>query len=298
MPVWTFNFPSLEDAQVVVPAPGAGAGHWSGAPSAVLDDGTWLLAYRVRRPLHAGRGMAIVVAQSTDGVSFTTVCHVLRDEFGAESFERPALVHKPGGGWRLFLSCATPGSKHWWIEALDADEVEGLPDGERSVILPGSDEVAIKDPVVVVDDDGGWQMWACEHPLTEVGHEDRMRTAHFTSSDGLAWHRTGTALEGRSGMWDARGSRVTAILERDPLVALYDGRAKAEQNWFETTGVAHGQPDALTSDSNAPVLRSPHSDGALRYVSAVPLPDGAVRYFFEMARPDGAHDLMTSLSLP
>jgi hypothetical protein len=45
-----------------------------------------------------------------------------------------------------------------------------------------------------------------------------------------------------------------------------------------------------------PVLRSPYSDGALRYVAAVPLPEGGTRFYFEAARPDGAHDLMTSVS--
>ena len=45
-----------------------------------------------------------------------------------------------------------------------------------------------------------------------------------------------------------------------------------------------------------PVARSPHSDGALRYVSRVALPDGGARFYFEAAQPDGSHDLMTSLS--
>ena len=50
-----------------------------------------------------------------------------RDAFGAESFERPVLVPVPGLGWRLYLSCATPGSKHWWVDSLTAPTVEELP---------------------------------------------------------------------------------------------------------------------------------------------------------------------------
>ena len=68
----------------------------------------------------------MVVARSDDGVSFETVCEIHRDLFGADSFERPVLVPRPAGGWRLYVSCATPGSKHWWIEAIDADSPEEL----------------------------------------------------------------------------------------------------------------------------------------------------------------------------
>ena len=121
--------PTLDEPRVVVPAPGAGPGNWAGAASAVLVDGVTYLAYRVRRPLPDGRGVATVVARSADGLDFEPVCEVYRDEFGAESFERPVVLRRPDGGWRLYLSCATPDSKHWWIEALDADRPEDLPTG-------------------------------------------------------------------------------------------------------------------------------------------------------------------------
>lgn len=297
MPVLDLPLPSPSDATVVVPAPGPGPGNWSGAASAVLVDGTFWLTYRVRRPLAEGRGVETVVARSADGLHFETVCAVHRDAFGAESFERPVLVRRPDGGWRLYLSCATPGSKHWWVEALDADDPADLPDGARTVVLPGSDTVAVKDPVVTVDAERGWEMWLCEHPLTEPGHEDRMSTAYLTSDDGLAWRRHGTVLAPRPDAWDARGARVTTVLSHDPLVVLYDGRPTADDNWHETTGVARaGTNGVLVPDDEVGVLRSPDSDGALRYAAAVPLPDGSVRFYAELARPDGAHDLVTSLS--
>ena len=288
--------PTLDDPRVVVPAPGVGPGNWSGAASAVIVDGVIYLAYRVRRPLPDGRGIATVVARSEDGLLFEPVCEVFRDEFGAESFERPVIVQRPEGGWRLYLSCATPGSKHWWIEALDADRPEDLPTGRRTVVLPGDAQVAVKDPVIT-ERDGQWEMWLCEHPLTEPGEEDRMSTSYLTSSDGLAWTRHGTVLAPTPGTWHARGVRVTAVLSHDPLVVLYDGRPTAEDNWHETTSVARCDATGqLHPDPDAPVLRSPDSDGALRYATAVRLHDGSTRFYFELARPDGAHDLVTTLS--
>lgn len=291
--------PDLSTAQVVVPAPGEGPGNWAGAASAVLVDGVYYLAYRVRRPLAVGRGVATVVARSVDGVRFETVCEVRRDDFGAESFERPVVLRLPDGRWRLYLSCATPGSKHWWIEALDADRPEELPSGRRSVVLPGSDEVAVKDPVITwrtgVGDGVLWEMWLCEHPLTEPGHEDRMVSSYLTSGDGLAWQRHGVVLSPRPGAWDQRGVRVTTLVSREPLTVLYDGRASAADNWHEVTGLARIEGDRLVADDSVPVLRSPHSDGALRYATAVPLADGRTRFYVEVARPDGAHDLVTML---
>ncbi|CUR55707.1 conserved hypothetical protein [metagenome] len=288
--------PRLDDQQVVVPAPGDGPGNWSGAASAVLVDDDIYLTYRVRRPLAEGRGVSTVVSRSHDGITFTPLCEVYRDEFGAESFERPVVLRRPDGGWRLYLSCATPHSKHWWIEALDADRPEDLPTGRRTVVLPGSDTVAVKDPVITLHE-GRWEMWLCEHPLTEAEHEDRMTTSYLTSDDGLSWTRHGTVLSPRTGEWDARGARVSTVVSHEPLVVLYDGRPTAEDNWHEVTGVARADATGqLVADPNAPVLRSPYSDGAFRYAVAVRLPDGSTRFYAEVARPDGAHDLVTSLS--
>ena len=119
------GLPRFEDAEVVVPAPAPGPGNWAGAASCVLVDGVFWLAYRVRRPLDEGRGVSVVVARSTDGVRFDPVCEVGREMFGAASFERPVIM-PTDSGWRLYLSCATPESKHWWIEALDAPRPERL----------------------------------------------------------------------------------------------------------------------------------------------------------------------------
>lgn len=288
--------PRYDGAVVIVPAPDLGVGNWAGGASALRDGSTFWLAYRVRRPITAGRGVSVIVARSEDGVGFETVCEIQRELFGADSFERPALIPLLSGGWRLYLSCATPGSKHWWVEAIDAPTPAELPAGRRTVVLAGSDTLAVKDPVITVDEQRGWRLWVCCHPLDVVGAEDRMWTAYATSADGLEWTLEGDALRPTPGTWDARGARVTAVLGEDPLTVLYDGRATAEANWYETTGLAVEQGGVLTPVGDGPAVTSPEGDGALRYVSAVPLADGRTRFYFEAARADGSHDLMTSIS--
>src|SRR3954454_7289242 len=104
----TIALPSFDDATVVVPAPGSEPGNWSGAASATLVDGVYWLAYRVRRPIREGRGVSVVVARSEDGEHFVTVAEVRRDDFGAESFERPVLVRRAEGGRRVFDPLAPP----------------------------------------------------------------------------------------------------------------------------------------------------------------------------------------------
>jgi len=287
----------LGTAQVVLVPDDPGPGSWLGAPCAVrVGDEIWL-AYRKRRPVGLGRGYANVVARSSDGLHFSTVATIGKDAFGGESLERPALVVTGDGTWRLYVSVATPGTKHWRVDLLEAATAEALATARPVTVMPGSDQLAVKDPVVVRHA-GRWHAWASCHPLGDPEATDRMTTEHATSDDGVAWTWHGTALGGRPGAWDARGVRVSAVLldQPDP-VAFYDGRATAEQNWEEQTGLARVlEPGHLQAVGDAPVGVSPHGLGGARYVSAVRLPDGGTRYYVEVTRPDGAHDLRTVLA--
>jgi len=78
------------------------------------------------------------------------------------------------------------------------------------------------------------------------------------------------------------------------VIAYYDGRASAEENFAERTGIATGAgPSALAAFG--PVARSPYGDGGLRYLSILDLGDSRERYYYEMSRDDGAHELRTEL---
>ncbi|WP_433802447.1 hypothetical protein [Actinomycetospora sp. CA-084318] len=285
-------------AAVVVPPPDDGPGTWAGAPSALRHDGAVYLAYRLRRPEGEGRGYAVVVARSDDGVSFEVLAVVEKERFGAESLERPALVVTPAGRWRLYVSCATAGTKHWWVELLEADTPEGLADAPSVTVLPGSEELAVKDPVVQ-SHGGQWHLWASVHPLDDPDATDRMTTRYATSPDGLTWTWQGTALAPRPGEWDARGVRISTVVDLgDHLVALYDGRATANENWEERTGVAvpvaDGRFGCFRAEGSGPAAESPDAPGrGLRYVHVLPLPGGAYRLYYEVTRSDGSHELRT-----
>jgi hypothetical protein len=235
------------------------------------------------------------VARSADGVHFETLLTIGKQEMSTESLERPALVRTPAGTWRLYLSCATAGTKHWRVEVLEADSPAAFDARQRRVILPGDAGTAVKDPVIV-HHDSMWHLWASVHPLDDPDQTDRMVTEYASSTDGLEWDWRGTALSPRPGEWDARGVRVSAVrLDGGAIVAYYDGRATAAENYEERTGVATGtKPAALTAVSSVRAAQSPHG-GGLRYLSILDLGDGHERWYYELTRADGAHEIRTEL---
>jgi hypothetical protein len=281
-----FPLPTAQGGTVAVRAPATGPQNWAGAPSAALDaDGSFVVAYRVRWA--DGPRDANVIARSADGERFETIATLDKERFGAAMVERPALLRTDDGRWRLYVCCATPNTKHWWIGVLEAGDPEGLADVDVRTVFPGGESMGVKDPVVRRGGDG-WHAWICCHPLEQAGAEDRMTTGYATSDDGLAWQWHGTVLAGRPGAWDARGARITAVLPDGR--AAYDGRATKEENWSERTGLALGAggPRRLTALGDAPV-----SDA--RYLDVLPLQDNGHRLFYEQPLPDGSHELRTEL---
>jgi len=231
------------------------------------------------------------VATSPDGEHLTPVATLRQDRFAAASLERPALIRLLDNRWRLYVSCATPGSRHWRIDVVEADDPAGLAEAEPRTVLPGDELLAVKDPVIRQTAEG-WEAWICCHPLDVPGAEDRMHTRFATSRDGLTWWwQGGVALTGRAGAWDARGARVTAVLPDGR--AAYDGRATAEENFSERTGlaVAAGGPGFLVPQGDAPVA-------GVRYLDVVALGDRGYRLYYEAPLADGSHELRTAVVLP
>ena len=278
--------------RTVLSPDGKVSGFWVGAPSAVEHDGVIHLAYRLRRPVGSGRGFANVLATwAPDGP--VTAGVIERDRFDADSLERPCLVRTDDGAWRLYLSCATPGTKHWRVDVCEASTLAGLPYAAPRTVLSGDMSTAVKDPVIHRDR-SGWHLWASCHPLDDPAATDRMTTEYATSADGLHWVWQGTALAGGTG-WDARAVRFAEVLEcGDGFLAFYDGRATEQQNFEERTGVAFADsPAGPWKRLAGPVFVSPRGTGGLRFLCAVTDPAGGLRLFYESACANGTHDLRT-----
>ena len=281
-------------ATVVIEPPGTGPGFWAGGPS-VVEDRTVTTTWRTGSAARSTRvaGYANVVASSTDGVHFTPVATVLASTFECASLERPALIRRADGGWRLYVSCSTPGSKHWWVEAVDTPaggSPADLENGVRTVVLPGDELSAWKDVVVVRDGERGrcGPASTCWTEGEDRGGPDA--SVYLTSDDGLSWTADRVALAPTPQTWDGRGARITSAWESDgKWIASYDGRASAAENWFERTGFAVG----AGPDDFVPVAGPFDRDGrTLRYVTIARTADG-LRLYFEAEREDGANDLRT-----
>lgn len=190
----------------------------------------------------------------------------------------------PGGGRRLYVCLGYEGSKLWDIHALDAATLEGLAEAPHARTLWFGDELGMKDPVVT-HADGAWRAVTCGHPLDVEGAEDRMISWAASSDDGLDWRWDGVLLQGTPGAWDARGARFTTWLPDG--TAAYDGRASAEQNWFERCGIAARAADGALVGAHEPVAD-------LRYLTALEV-TGGTRIWWEQRLADESHELRTEL---
>jgi hypothetical protein len=304
----------FKNSTVVESAPKPGRGNWVGAANVLVHDGFIYLTYRNRQPIGEGRGGSTVVKKSpiTDGFRFEHVATVYKEDMNVdprmdatESLERPALDFDPKTQkWRLYLSCATTGTKDWRIEMLEADDPKDFSAATRKVVLAGDETVAIKDPVIVRQGDTV-HMWPTHHPLSgdpkkDEEESDRMWSEHWISNDGVHWENHGKVLESRPGTWYGRGARITAVVMGEdgaPGMAFFDGRESGENyitggNFEERTGRAlwdKEQKCFIPTDDEP--IQSLDGNHGLRYVCIADLGNGKKITYAEVTRPDEAHDI-------
>jgi len=314
-----FNTGPLFDPErgtVVREPEGRGSGWWVGAPSALFDPERkrFYLYYRQRRPLAEGRGWRIAVAESTDGIRFTEIWHATKEQFQSSSIERSCIVKTPAGRYRLYVSYVALPKNRWQIDLLEADDPRDWDPSRRVTILEPEavNAEGVKDPVVFLLGRRTY-MFVPYGPRSSVAPGSTESDLHGTgnvftvprikhpsglavSEDGVRFTWLGDATLPGSG-WDRQMARVSCILCTPPLFQVfYDGRTGEGDIYEDRTGlcVTHDLRTFHTLTPDAPLLQSPHGQGCLRYMDAVPVGDRTF-FYYEYGRPDGGHELRVSV---
>ncbi len=314
-------------------APGTGAGWWSGAPSSYFDShtNTFYLVYRVRHPRELGRGVECRIAASDNGVTFHDIWALPRNSLDSLSVERSSIFRGRDGHWHLLLSYCNGADGRWNIGTIRAAEPDQFDVSHmRSWLSP--DDVAaegVKDPVVfqlggmlytlisyaVLTNPDVCAISPDLHAMGDVYNTGyiRSRTGALMGIEGqrASWlgdvspicqpilaGSTEASNNTDEVAWDAYCRRISTIvpLEFGGFLAYYDGSADVNGNYEERTGLAYSSDlhtfHSLTPD--APLLKSPHSTGSLRYVDVLSV-GHELFYYYELACPDGSHELRVAV---
>ncbi|MCD6351521.1 MAG: hypothetical protein J7M26_05335 [Armatimonadetes bacterium] len=240
---------------------------WAGAPSvAPGPDGRTFLAVRMREAIspRGRRGYEVRLLASDDGVDFSPIAHLKREDVPIQGFERPALVYDAARGlFRLYLCGPWPhdGVEHWCILRLDdvADPADFDPSTARPVLCApppeGERDFGVrgyKDPFVWLEGD--------EYHMVVIGYSPE-RTYHFVSANGDQWQQVGEGPWFDHGGWHTFFTRPACVLPMGVgWLVVYEG---SHPTWYDppyniATGLAW-TPDLkhvvdLTPDE--PLLKS------------------------------------------
>ena len=198
---WAGAIPARFERWDVVAVPDVDeAEWWAGAPSVARDDdGAFWMAARMRTadaPLGL-RGYKIRIFYSDDGIHFSRVHAIRREDVPIPGFERPALLRDPHSGQFKLYGCG-PLDGPWCIFKFDDAERPDrfVASTARKVIapLPGSGArdrpvgrytrgahtpLGFKDPFILYAE-GAYHCFV-------IGILGAERLFHFRSQDGEAW---------------------------------------------------------------------------------------------------------------
>jgi hypothetical protein len=304
-----------EAGSVVAEPPGQGYGFWAGAPSAVYDaeSGRFYCYYRARWPLGDRRGGVCRIVASADPnapAAWETVWEATREQFGANSIERSALIRDLASGeWRLYVSSETaqPYDRNpatWRVDLLQAPSIGRLEPRERRIVMDAAmyGFSHVKDPVVLVVG-GEWLAltsvaWRDQHLGPDenglVRSRGRGMIALHRSIDGIDFPTAQVVAEPGPQGWGGINARPAAVVYLDGCWSmLFDEGAGRADSYDEQTMLAVStdfKEWRRVTPAHRPWVRSAHGSGSVRYVDVV-LREGTAHYFYEYSRADRAHEL-------
>ena len=300
-----------QEGTTVLEPPGKSSGYWVGAPSVIYDEevSKFYLYYRLRKPRPV-RGGECYIAESKDGIKFTSIWGAKKEDFNSSSVEKSCLIKTIDGKYRLYMSFVGPLDNRWRIEMMEASHPEEFKTDKREEILTASSIQCegVKDPYVLVVG-GRYYMIVSYAPTPEKVNEELKKKMHITadvyntgitkshtglalSNDGISFKWWGNILSPGE-LWDSYASRISCILYLPPVfLAFYDGSSTVEENYEEKTGLAISfnlkDYDKITEET--PLLTSSYASGSLRYMDCI-IVNEEIYYYYEYTRKDGSHEL-------
>lgn len=287
-------------AETVFEPPGSGEGHWIGAPSTLVLDGTTYLAVRERTP--EARGRAVSIYRRRDG-DYESVVRITAEELGVASVERPSMVVDPRTDEVKLYVPVEHGENEWTIQkTADASTPEAVdPSTAHDVLVPdpgATDRETVKDPHVVTV--------AGRYYLYYAGHDGRSEQGHLAmSTDGETWERSGAnPILARGGWHDhhTRVSRVVPAPDAPVWLVFYEGSGVNDygRTWNLRTGLGltHDLETIVDATPTRPAYSARGPGGSTpadnfdtcRYLDVIER-DDEWEVFFEVARTDGAFEL-------
>ena len=218
----------------------------------------------------------------------------------ANHWSGPPWWPLPDGAWRLYVSCATPGTKHWRVDALDADDPTGFDPASARTVLPGDDGRGRQGPGGQTDPRAVAHVALLPPARPELEPPTGCPPTTARATDGLEWTdpRRGAGRDpgplgpagGPGGRGRPRRWALAGLLRRP---GLQGGERRGADR------VGRGQ---LARPAGAPgASRSgPRPEDGVRSGTCRPwpCPTGGIRLYYETSRLDGAHDLRTEYVPP
>ncbi|MGP3910280.1 hypothetical protein [Nonomuraea sp. 10N515B] len=302
-----------EQGLLVMPPETTGAGYWTGCPGVLYEPerGRFLMTYRQRRPRGDARerGWRCAIAESADGLSFTDIWAVEKEELKTSSMERFCLL-PDGDGYLLYLSYVDPADSRWRVDVCRAggDAAFDVATAEPVLTAASTGTEGVKDPYAVRI---GPAIYLFASFAADAGLDEAARArAHSTGDiynvggtscptglavglDGRTFDWRGPVLETGHG-WDRYQARLNsfAALPGGGYLGFYDGSSGPAENYEERTGLAlsFNLIDWQRLTPAGPWVTSGTNTGSIRYMDVVPVGEQWWLYY-EMTRADGSHEL-------
>lgn len=289
---------------------GEGPGFWIGAPDIIFDQELkkYFLYIRIRNPRPEKgkvspndilRGYKCQIYESENGITFDLIWEMQKQEIGARSIEKAALI-KISGKYHMFFSYEIPGVLPQWkiVKQIAAhpSKFKVHRFEEINCDIPFFCRFSVKDPIIKHFDDHFFlfiDYLRLKKPWTTTGV--------LESKDGYDFSWKGEIFTNtKQCKWAQTLIRLTSIIKLNGgFIAFFDGTNKIKNICDEKSGICFGRtPQELEIWSlEKPSFQSEYGKGSVRYLFALKRKKEILIYY-EYTEPKGEHVLkMNSIEL-